>query len=279
MTGWVEAWSAEQAAFFGYLAGLLGAILIGLIGWGVAILLARRHAARARLEERSRIACTLAFELENIQHTMRSLSTAWQESTDAVRIRTDLAHMMQVFPQMGATLTTLDRKTLKPLLKAYSLIANYGDILVINEVTPQQDTQDMRSISVAPERARRAARVNESIARQLQWAIDALSAEMDPTQKKPSRKKKPDAPSISKAAQDLQAERIKRPAKNAPQNPVAAQRQLVQRHAAQLEKPRTGEPKKFGAAAMTEAEELEVQRARSPRAALQQKKGRKRRSA
>ena len=161
------------AAFFGYFTGVLAAAAaMGAIYW-VNIRLIEKRSERRRLGELASAAAAIRAELSSIQQTLKSAADKWRAEKNAAPIRASLSHHVQLFPQMGAVVAQFPEAVVSPVIKAYSLIADYDGFLYLHGVAPGEGAKRERFI-ITPEKARIAAKVNDSIARRIQQAIDAL---------------------------------------------------------------------------------------------------------
>lgn len=227
MFAWLNAISPQLAGFLGYLSGILGALLTIYMVNFVNAYFERKRSELRRMQEMRALADALSTELRLVQQTLRTLGEKWRNRKEATLLRTDLSGLTQVYPQLGSQLALLPKEAMEAAIKAYALISDYDGLLSLHDATPADAPCSKYGITVSPDRARLAAKVNDSIARRIQQAIDAL-AMPEMSGKKHNRSKWRARP-LSKEALSLQALRVSRNDRAKPtdrgarpQNPIAA---------------------------------------------------------
>lgn len=208
MSQLMQSMSPQMAGFFGYFAGITGALAVVYIADFINAYFKRKRDERLREDEMRAIASALSAELGAVQQTLRNLSEKWRNQKEAALIRTNLSPLINVFPQLGAKLALFPKDVMATIVKAYALIGDYESMLFLHEVTPEPGLSSAKGTLVSPEKARIAAKVNDSMARRIQQAIDALAIPEPVAGKKKTAKRAP--PPMSKNARNLQVERVNR---------------------------------------------------------------------
>lgn len=205
----VQSMSPQMAAFLGYFAGIIAALAVVYIAAFINAHFKRKRDEQLREDEMRAIAGALSAELGAVQQTLRNLGEKWRNQKDPAPIRTNLAPLINVFPQLGTKLSLFPKEVMAATVKAYALIGDYESMLFLHEVTPEPGLSRGKGTLVSPEKARIAAKVNDSMARRIQQAIDALAMPETAAKKKKKSLKRASAP-MSKNARDLQVDRVNR---------------------------------------------------------------------
>ena len=131
---WLATLPQGSATFMGTLAGSSLGLFAVLIGALFNAHLNRRRDDRLRQADKQSVIAALRAELEILRKALENNATRAIDKPPEEAggfLAPDLAHLIQVMPEMLPKIGLLEPKTIQPVIRAYSLVQQYCEKLIM----------------------------------------------------------------------------------------------------------------------------------------------------
>jgi hypothetical protein len=191
MWQWLETLPNGAASFLGSLTGASVGLIAILIGALVNAHLNRKRDDALRRADARSVAIALKAELAPMAEGLLWNARLLDDDPGPVNYIIDIAHSVQIMPQLLPKLGLLDETTIKDVTTAYGLIDQYCYHLIMlgGQLIPEMPA-NQRVVSLSDQLAGKAARINRSRAQVIQRAVARLDAILAPRQRFRFRKAK-----------------------------------------------------------------------------------------